>query len=155
VVLVRHTASNQALFMSHAPAGSGLSFGVSVDTGGTPSAVFYETIFPCDVDTAHCLELQTNSPAITANVWHHVTVVFSSGTGKVYVDGTDDTDVYTGLGSVSNLANPAVPHRIGVLSGSGNAPTFWFLDGDISVIRLYDRLLSPAEVAANVAAEDG
>jgi hypothetical protein len=80
-----------------------------------------------------------DSPAAVAlNVWHHVAATFAPNDEVVlFIDGTSVTTV----AAVPPIAPVAVSMRIGCRSDNGN-----YLNGAIDELRLYDRVLSAAEI---------
>jgi hypothetical protein len=81
------------------------------------------------------------STAITPGVWTHVALTFNDSTNAVnfYIDGAPNSS-----GTISNnLANTPQPIVIG-WSGQGGQ----FFDGSIDDMRVYNRVLTPAEITA-------
>ena len=91
------------------------------------------------------------STAINDGNWHHIAVVWdysgsgSSGTGKIYVDGTDDT------GSSSYAANnlDVSGHTIKIGSPnyfSGEAPNYF--SGQANELRIWNDVRTESEIQA-------
>lgn len=82
----------------------------------------------------------------TAVGWHHFVLSWddnSSTNTKLYIDGNAEAATATGtFSSVNSLAN-ALTFRIGAESDNGNP-----FDGSLDEVRIYNRVLSQAEVAA-------
>ena len=98
---------------------------------------------------------QTTSVGTTSmsvGTWHHLVGTYDGTTMRVYLDGVeDDTTAKTG-----NISSTTAPVRIGMGSGTPpEEPT----DGAIDDVRIYDRVLSPDEIAMifaeNVRGHDG
>jgi hypothetical protein len=88
--------------------------------------------------------IYTNLPSTTqiaANKWFHVTVtVQSGGQAKVYVNGTLENTVSIGSGTTPNI-----PLYIGRFTGT----TGYEFNGQIPVVKIYNRALSADEVQRN------
>lgn len=96
----------------------------------------------CEDDTSSIL-----GPDITGNQWHHVAVTIdqSANEAKLYVDGilqgsTDVSEV-----DDSGCAIPAV-NKIG--GGARHGAPRQYFNGDVDEARIYDRVLSAAEISA-------
>ena len=89
--------------------------------------------------------LLDRSVAITLNTFHHIVVTFEDRTSgsayKIYKDGT--------LASSGTLSGDADNDTSFLNYIGSQGGTSGFLDGDISVIRCYDVVLTPSEVAQN------
>jgi hypothetical protein len=81
--------------------------------------------------------------AISTGVWTHVVLTFDdpSDTAKFYIDGGLDN---TSTSFTNSLADTAEPIIIGWAGQSGSE----HFDGRIDDVRIYDRVLSPAEISA-------
>jgi hypothetical protein len=78
---------------------------------------------------------------LALNRWTHLAVTYGGGSMRFYVDGAlVATRALTGTITVSEL-----PLRIG-----GNAPWGEFFDGLIDEVRIYNRVLSAAEIATDM-----
>jgi Concanavalin A-like lectin/glucanases superfamily/Bacterial Ig domain len=82
--------------------------------------------------------------ALPTNVWQHLAITYDGTTMRAYVDGAlYGTPQAISLGAVN------APVQIGAwIFGGGNAD---YLSGTIDEVRVYDRALSQAEVAADAA----
>jgi flagellin-like protein len=100
--------------------------------------------------------------AVLGNDWNYVTASISSGGIKIYNNGVEQTLVYNqGLDPRSaslGTTPPAVGVRVKPTSnpvtvGKQNAPagSEFFYNGDIGALSLYNRALTPAEIAQNYA----
>jgi hypothetical protein len=81
------------------------------------------------------------STAITPGVWTHVALTFNASTNAAnfYIDGAPNSS-----GTISNnLANTPQPIVIG-----WSGQNVQFFDGSIDDMRIYNRVLSPAEISA-------
>ncbi len=80
-------------------------------------------------------------PSIAPNVWNHVVVSWNGSQGTFYVNFSAQA-----IFSYAGAMNPgAAPLRLGAYGEAGL--TDHFLDGDISMPVVYNRALSPSEVA--------
>ena len=86
----------------------------------------------------------TSSPyAISLNTWHHIGVVYSASRQSIYIDGVERA-FRTNTNEILRTNND--PMEIGADQGLANR--IW--NGGIDEIKLYDRALSAAEVAADM-----
>jgi hypothetical protein len=82
--------------------------------------------------------------ALTDGQWHHIAVTQTGGVDAIpimYIDGYSYPVTTTGSGTISL---GSMPQWIGVLASYGT----YYYDGDMSLIRIYDRPLSAPEVLA-------
>jgi hypothetical protein len=88
----------------------------------------------------------TAANVITSNQWTHVAFVLNSGTGYLYVNGTQ-----VGTGNLSNVNTPTtgVDLRIGQRVAGGSIP----FKGAIDEVRIWDYARSATEISNNMAAE--
>lgn len=94
--------------------------------------------------------IDTAEPVITPNKWSFVAVTFTYGTGekpKIYVDGRPvAVGSWQGSGDQANAPNTYPdPLYIGRSIDSG-----WFFGGMMDEVKLYDRVLTPEEIASEV-----
>lgn len=81
----------------------------------------------------------TGATSLPLNQWSHITIIYTSGSQKIYVNGVEDaTAAFTGT-----LPQNALPLYIGV---DYNFPSRTF-DGMIDEVKVFDRALSASEVA--------
>ena len=81
----------------------------------------------------------TGSTALTAGTWYHVVFSKTGTTGRIFINGVVDVEVNTMTDSTYNSSGPL---RIG---SNGSTANFY---GQIDESRIYNRGLSPSEVAA-------
>jgi enterochelin esterase-like enzyme len=85
---------------------------------------------------------QNAGPPIDDNNWHHVALVNSAGTNRLYIDGAA-----VGSATGSGSANPGnLDLLIGARRATGNTGAAQILDGDLDDLRIYSRALAPAEI---------
>lgn len=94
--------------------------------------------------------IDTAGPVITPDKWSFVAVTFTYGTGefpKIYVDGRPvAVGSWQGSGDQVNAPNTYPdPLYIGRSIDSG-----WFFGGVMDEVKLYDRVLTPEEIASEV-----
>lgn len=99
-------------------------------------------------DSAAATAYQQSATNLTQGQWYHVAVTYNTHKVlKFYVDGVDDSDTanYTGIGTQFPRPN----------TGGGNMGTgdTRYCNADIGLWRLYNRALSPTEIAQNYNAE--
>ena len=86
---------------------------------------------------------------VSEGVWHHIVYTAGVETGnittRVYVDGLEVADQNEGIGTLSSITN--------YLIGDGQTPGQHPLNGDMGLIRVYNKTLSALEVAQNFNAE--
>jgi hypothetical protein len=102
----------------------------------------------CGIDTDNnqrydADELLTSTNTVSRGSWHHVGFTFNRGVLTVYVDG-----VANGSKTLTETSLPSDPDalRIGVRGDGGTQPWAGLLDE----VRIYNRVLSAAEIAALV-----
>jgi predicted ribosomally synthesized peptide with SipW-like signal peptide len=110
-------------------------YALSLGDPGPGRLRFYSrNLSPISLDTG---------PVIADNTWYHVAAVVDTdaGTRRIYVDGTEEASgSYTGSwGTDAGLAS------IGGETDAGESASRF--DGAIDDLRIYDRVLSPTEVA--------
>ena len=74
--------------------------------------------------------------------WHHVGLVYDSGTATLYVDGEEDS-VHTNL--ITSLRTNQVSLSVGAFFNNEPNLSSAIYDGLIDQVRLYNRALSPGE----------
>ena len=86
---------------------------------------------------------------VSEGVWHHIVYTAGVETGnittRVYVDGVEVADQNEGIATLSSITN--------YLIGDGQTPGQHPLNGDMGLIRVYNKTLSAMEVAQNFNAE--
>ncbi len=86
---------------------------------------------------------------VSEGVWHHIVYTAGVETGnittRVYVDGVEVADQNEGIATLSSITN--------YLIGDGQTPGQHPLNGDMGLIRVYNKALSALEVAQNFNAE--
>jgi hypothetical protein len=112
------------------------------------------------VDTEFYPGWPANTGRINDGKWHHVAGVFDNGTLTIYIDGqpresyfggsTFGYGRYTRYGFIGTGSEASYPPP----TGRQNGP---YLEADLDEVRLYDRALSPGEIAylADDTPEDG
>jgi len=90
----------------------------------------------------------TAAGAVTDFIWHQIAIVAdrdSQAGCRVYIDGVNDTDTRVGtVTSVGTITN-ASDFRLGSYGGST------YLIGDVADVKLFNRALTPDEIAAEYA----
>jgi hypothetical protein len=90
------------------------------------------------------------TPAIQKNRWYHAVATSNAGVGRVYLDG----QVSAGNASMHSVTtNGNSPFSIG--NAYNNGSPIQFLNGSISLTRVYNRALSAKEVLQNYEATKG
>ena len=91
----------------------------------------------------------TVSSYITVNTWNHIVCTYGGGTKTIYVNGVQ---VAQATGLTGNLPTGQTNQYIGKYGSAGNNYPF---NGQIGVSRVYNRVLSSAEVVQNFTAHRG
>ena len=91
----------------------------------------------------------TASTHITAGQWNHIVCVVGSGTKTVYINGVQR---YQQTGVTGTMPTGQTNQYVGKYGSGGNDYPF---NGSIAVSRVYNRALSPSEVAQNFTAQRG
>ncbi|GEM_PF-3585242 len=81
----------------------------------------------------------TGATSLPLNQWSHITITYTSGSQKIYVNGVEDATA----AFIGTLPQNALPLYIGV---DYNFPSRTF-DGMIDEVKVFDRALSASEVA--------
>lgn len=99
------------------------------------------------------------SSAVSAGVWYHVVGTYlyngSSYTGRLYLDGVFQGSNTTNPGSFS-WNSTALDDKLKIghsTTTKGTSSDMRFFDGDIGIVRIYDRALSQSEILYNYAAD--
>jgi hypothetical protein len=89
-------------------------------------------------------EQTIDGPVLVTKTWNHVAVVLGSSGGSLYLNGVQ-VGVNTGL----TLRPVDLPHPLDYFVGRSQWRIYdYFLDGNIDELRVYDRALTPDEIAA-------
>jgi hypothetical protein len=89
----------------------------------------------------------TASTHITAGQWNHVVCTVGGGTKTVYINGIQR---YQQTGVTGTMPTGQTNQYVGKYGSGGNEYPF---NGSIAVSRVYNRALSPSEVAQNFQAQ--
>jgi len=123
---------------------------------GEPGGWTFDTL-NCSSGTGHRLRLQgaaDNSCNVNGQTdyslmqWHHVVATVSGTTGTLYLDGSA-----TGSGDVGTIPANTLDVYLG-MAHPGRGAGFWF-NGIIDDVRIYNRALSPDDVAVLYEMESG
>ena len=77
--------------------------------------------------------------------WHHVSFSFSSGLVKMYIDSIPQTVTQIGSNTITTLHDYTDSIEVGsVANGIGN-----FFDGNISNVKIYNKVLTDSEIQQN------
>ena len=109
------------------------------DDGGTCKLAFYY----------RHLEIG-NFGTVTVGQWHHVVATHTSGSLKVYLDGTQIASNSNTVNRTLNTCAFFIGAELDGTSSLGN-----YFDGKISNVRMYSKTLSAAEVTQNFNAHRG
>ena len=95
----------------------------------------------------------TTATYIGTTDWYHIIATFTSGTQKIYVDGSECT--LSAGGTVSGTLSTSVGGMsIGCYGGYAGSHSYWY-SGDIAIVRVYNKVLSADEVRQNFEAHRG
>jgi hypothetical protein len=86
----------------------------------------------------------TTANFVNTTRWFHIVATHTSGSQRIYINGTS---VGTGTSS-GTLATNANGMSIGAYGGFNGSRGYYY-NGDISAVRVYNRVLSAAEVSQN------
>jgi hypothetical protein len=103
----------------------------------------------------------TTSTPLTAGGWNYVTTSISGGTIKIYNNGVEQPLVYSQGVDPRSISTPnpnppvmrliSTPNDVTVGKQNGDPGQEYYYNGDIGAISFYNRGLTPAEIAANLA----
>ena len=113
-------------------------------------------------DTNHFYFSRTNESFEVASLlstggWHHIALTWSgnTGTAKIYIDGQFVTvNLQREVEDIPEIDGLTIGRSAGYLGGLVGSATNTF-DGDVDEIRVWNRVLSPSEVAASFRAGPG
>jgi hypothetical protein len=87
--------------------------------------------------------LVSSNGSYTLNDWTHVAVTFSSNNLRFYINGKLDTATTLGQSFLTSVSNAYL------VFGNNHPGGSEYFDGRISIVRIYNRVLSDAEVLQN------
>ena len=101
--------------------------------------------------------LTSSPPDCLDTNWHNSTITINGYIQKLYIDGAFiySVDTSTGGGAGSNGVSAGVAATVPLTLGCYGAGGGWFLNGEISNLSIYNRLLSSTEVLHNYNALKG
>ena len=95
-------------------------------------------------------QLSTASSVISTSTWCHVVATYTSGTRVLYVNGVAvNSDSQTGT-----IATNTSGMSVGAYGGNSGSNAYWY-NGNIGLVRVYNRALSANEVIQNFNATRG
>ncbi len=95
-------------------------------------------------------QLSTASSFLSTSAWCHVVATYTSGTRVLYVNGVAvNSDSQTGT-----IATNASGMSVGAYGGNSGSNAYWY-NGNIGLVRVYNRALSANEVIQNFNATRG
>ena len=106
----------------------------------SPSTFYFRTIGISTED----LTFKTTT-YVTPNVWTHIVSTYVSGTKSIYVNGIL---VAQATGLTGTIPTTATGSSVGVYGGQSGARGYYF-NGNIKLVRVYNRALSQAEITQN------
>lgn len=84
-------------------------------------------------------EAIVSNTAIPTGEWHHIAVIFNSGTANLYIDGVLDN-------TATGLSNPVNTTQSFIIAAAGKTATTAFFEGNIDEVRIWDVALSEAQL---------
>lgn len=138
--LVSHSSRTYSCWVSFDTLTSQIIALLSMDTGGTWTWVCAMNTDPRFYQHTNGTTAFTDSPLRTTNTWYHVVSTYDSTTslGEMYIDGVlGGSNTGTIGASTGNLS-----------LGNMNFVTAYHVDGKILDFRIYDGVLSAAEISA-------
>ncbi len=137
------TGTDRGFLHTIVPDGSDGVLGIRYDAAGSQSG--FTNVIKVGLSVDGVNQLLESSANIQTTNWQHVAVTWSSGNQfALYLDGGLDTPGYNEPGRVGSLNN-ATTLFVGK-GGKADVTGGW--DGLIDQVRLYDRVLSAAEISA-------
>jgi hypothetical protein len=95
--------------------------------------------------THHDLADLSSTSTVPFGAWVHVAATFDGLTARLYVDGREEAQAFA-FGAIAPSAEDLLIGAVNLDAATGTASEFF--RGDIDEVRLYDRALAPAELAA-------
>jgi len=114
------------------------------DVGGTSGRTNTISVYVADGDSNTRIEGTSNKVNDTT-LWHHAVMTYkpNSANGmRLYIDGVEDANSPVSTATITSIAN-ADALRIG-----SSVNTSAVLNGDIDDVRIYSKILTPAEIEA-------
>jgi hypothetical protein len=129
------TILDRTCYFGYGGTGTGTAFDMC--SGINADGQIYFVNFNPDVDLA--------GTAVIANgVWHHIGVTYNGTVEKLYVDGIENASSTVNINTTGIETYPLAIGRQSYPDGD----TYWYTNGTIDNVRLYNRVLSTAEVLA-------
>lgn len=138
------------MLMQGSSGGTGGAWGLGATNGCGTKTIGFEVAFNDAQRFVRC-----GATTIATGTWHFLTGVYdaSARTVRVYLDGVDDTGPATN-NSVSTIAAALAPGPMcPYIAASGNQSQLMI--GSVDEVRIYDRALDAAEIAALFVASGG
>jgi hypothetical protein len=117
-----------------------------VNFGGNPSYWLAITIEFAQYPGKACFYTSTNwtrsDLTLSNNVWYNIVATFSPNVNKIYINGTlnkTDTAVDSSVNYIPPLDNLYI----------GRRDTLYYMNGDVSIISIYNRTLDSSEILQN------
>ena len=137
------TGTDRGFLHTMVPDNSDSVLGIRYDAAGSQGGG--TNVIKVGISVNGTNQLLESSNNIQTTNWQHVVVTWSSGNQlALYLDGSLDTPLYNEAGVTGSLTN-ATTLFIGK-AGKDDVNGGW--DGQIDQVRLYDRVLSAAEISA-------
>ena len=101
-------------------------------------------------DTSDNRQHNRGNTALSTNTWHHICVIWSSGTMYLYLNGSAETltnlsNTYTGSTIPTTTTSSTKSNRFGAVTYGGGSTSY--SDIKLDQIRIYDAALSAADVS--------
>lgn len=114
----------------------------SLSTSSSSNRITFSTNWPAAWQIGYSTTLQPST-------WYQLVATFSSGNWIIYVNGVANTSGTFAITSFPSVVNPVL--TLGVNQPGGDE----YFNGRISTARIYNRVLSPAEIFQNFDAHRG
>lgn len=149
-VLVDNLTASQPIVVKYATTGDqrGFVFNFRGDVANDPLQIFFQESGGAGAPASSLL-INTAGKGWWggASVWHHLVALLDVSQTKVdqcqlYVNGARITGTVYGAGTPTSIYNASSPLQIGANTDSA----FFYLDGQIDDVRIYNRALSASEI---------
>ncbi|MDO6431433.1 LamG domain-containing protein [Flavitalea sp. BT771] len=144
-VLSRTTNGQSFVSMVKRATGTGVTFGLGYGIPGIPHVNFTvsNSLATCDDIASEANTIvDTSNLTLQPEAWYNLVVVFHKGTLKMYSNGQL---ISTKTGGSQTV--PICPNADLVIGGWWDYGTAQSIDGKMDNVRLYNRVLTPAEIA--------
>ena len=140
--------TSKGYIFDQTPINEGVALRLS--TAGDITTFAYPNIGTISSPSLGGARLVSSGTAVQTGVWYHTVTVFETNKVSMYVNGTlVDTDTGAMNYVAAGVIDQSYPFTIGSGISSAAARNYEYLDGKIGEFRIYQKVLTPAQVFQN------